>query len=103
MKKRTLKIKAAMVKALEIAIDYLHQPDMPTIPNYEEPLRYSDFLQEAIDAIQAPGPIKNKKYLLYNLQAVADYFNHPKVWSLPFAIRTSNLASSLREMIRDLK
>jgi hypothetical protein len=101
--KRTPQIKEAMTNALRTAIEYLSHPDMPTLPHGEHPTRLANFLETDIGLINHPGRIPEKKYVLGDIQLAADYLSNPKVTRIPFAIRSSNIARALQEVIRDLK
>ena len=104
MKRRTPARKAAMIHALETAIEYLQHPDMPIMVGFaHEPDRLASFLRTDIDLIDAPGRMEEKKYVLGDLQLAADYLDHPKIRAMPFALNSSNIARALREVIRDLK
>ena len=104
MKRRAPKIKAAMVRALTTAIEYLQHPDMPIMLDHQHlPDQLANFLNTDINLIEAPGRMEEKKYVLDDLQLAADYLSHPKVRAMPFALNSSNVARALREVIRDLK
>lgn len=103
MKRRTPARKAAMIHALETAIEYLQHPDMTIMVGFpHDPDQLASFLRTDINLIGAPGKMEEKKYVLDDLQLAADYLDHPKIRALPFALNSSNIARSLREMIRDL-
>lgn len=101
--RRTPKIKEAMVRALNLAIEYLNHPDMPRLSGDHGPTDIARYLQTCTGLIEAPGKLEEKKYILGDLQLAADYLDNPEVAKLPFAVRTTNIADMLREMIRDLK
>ena len=102
--KRTPEIREAMDRALRLTLDYLNHPDMPVIPRYEHPRVLADAVVACRRVLEGPLRSKTSKRAVMNtLQMVADYMSNPKVAAKHFAIRTTNVASMLREMIRDLK
>jgi len=103
MKRRTPEIKETMVRAIATAIQYLNHPDMPILPGNFTPSEIARFLRTDIDLLSAPGKIQEKNYIMDDLQIAADYLSHNKVRAMPFALNSSNIARSLREIIRDLK
>lgn len=102
--RRTPEIKEAMDRALRLTLDYLNHPDMPVLPRYDPPHVLADAVVTCRHLLEGPMRSKTSKQAIMNtLQAVADYMSNPKVARINFAIRTSNIARMLREMIRDLK
>jgi hypothetical protein len=102
--RRTPEIKEAMTRALRTAMEYLNHREMPTLPQYENPRAIADSLVVCIELINAPLRSKiAKKALMTSLQRAADYLSNPAVTRIPYAVRSSNIARMLREVIRDLK
>jgi len=102
--RRTPQIKEAMVNALRTVMEYLNHPDMPKLPNARfEPKELARFLDTCCNLIETPGRLQEKKYVLNDIQLAADCLSNPAVTKIPFAVRSTNIARMLREVIRDLK
>ena len=103
MKRRTPETKSAMSHAVLLAAISLEHPSMVVLPGKDPPKDVARALYLAEQRLSAPGPVRGRREIMNDLQVAADYLSHRDVAALPFAVNTSNVARSLREMVRDLK
>lgn len=106
MIRRTPRVKETMVRILALAIKFLNTPDLPLVSSPHRPTDLARFLETCASLLSADGRLQEKSYVLDDLQLAANYLCHPKVARHPVpqgALTPLELASYLREMVRDLK
>ena len=104
MIRRTARVKEAMVQAVQLAIDEISHPGLAAVvpePGDARDLARSLFWVQKL--LLAEGRLEDKHEVMNVLQEAADFLSRREIVALPFAVNSSTIARTLREIVRDLK
>ncbi len=89
---------------LQVASNYLTHPEIMSITS-EASVPLADDLYKIHLHLNRQGPLKKSdvRQIMDIAQRAADILQSPQASAIPFAIRSSNVARGLRELIADLK